>query len=79
MSPSVNISEARLRAGVVKLAVGLAGLMTLIGVLLSLLADHGLNLAVAVLLISVAFNFLVNGVFVVLKIIDWFEARQSAQ
>ena len=79
MSVTVDISETRLRAGVVRLAIALAGLIVLIGVLFSFLAGRGQNLAVTVLLVSVAFYFLVSGVFVVLKIIDWFEARQRAR
>jgi hypothetical protein len=78
VSITVGISENRLRAGVVKLAVALAGLITLIGVLFSFLAGWGQNLAVTAVLLSVAFYFLVSGVFVVLKIVDWFEARRSA-
>jgi inner membrane protein involved in colicin E2 resistance len=79
VSVTVDISESRLRAGVVGLAVGLAGLIALVGVLFSVLGGRGQNLAVTVLLISVAFYFLVSGVFVVLKIIDWFEARQRTR
>jgi hypothetical protein len=79
VSLTVDVSEQRLRGGVVKLAAALVGTIALIAVLLSLLVGRGQNLAVSVLLISVAFYFLVSGVFVVLKIIDWFEARRSVR
>jgi hypothetical protein len=79
VSVTVDISETRLRAGVVRLALGLAGLIVLIGVLCSFLAGRGQNVAVTVLLVSVAFYFLVSGVFVVLKILEWFEARQGTR
>jgi uncharacterized membrane protein YkgB len=79
VSVTVDISETRLRAAVVRLAIALAGLIVLIGVLFSFLAGRGQNLAVTVLLVSVAFYFLASGVFVVLKILEWFEARQRTR
>jgi hypothetical protein len=76
VSVSVDISEAQLRGGIIKLALALVGLFVLVAVGLSLLVGRAQGVAVNVLLVCIAFTFLANGVFVVLKIIDWFENRK---
>ncbi|MGI8944394.1 MAG: hypothetical protein ACR2FJ_09245 [Qipengyuania sp.] len=77
MSVQLDISEARLRLGVFKMALSLVGLFALIAFVLTLVAGQGQSIAVNALFVSVAFGFLTNGVFAILKIIDWFEARRS--
>ena len=76
MSITVDISEARLKYGVIKLAVALVGVFALMAVAASLLAERAQGIAVSILLLCLAFTFLANGMFAVLKIVDWFEERK---
>ncbi|MDB5581574.1 MAG: hypothetical protein JWR80_6750 [Bradyrhizobium sp.] len=76
MSITVDISEARLRYGVIKLAIALVGVFALMAVAASLLAERAQGVAVSILLMCVAFTFLANGMLAVLKIVDWFKARK---
>ena len=76
MSGVVDLSERQLRLGVIKLALSLVFVFVLLAIGLSLLAARGQTIAVNVLFVCVAFGFLTNGCFAVLKIIDWFEARR---
>lgn len=76
MSVALDISEARLRVGVIKLALALVGLFALVAFGVSLFAGQAQGIAVSVLLACVAFSFLANGVLAVLKIINWFEDRK---
>ncbi|MES2443685.1 MAG: hypothetical protein V4574_12710 [Pseudomonadota bacterium] len=75
MSIAIDISERRLKLGIVKLAIMLVGVFALLALGLSALAGQGQGLALGILVVTVSFSFLTNGVLAVLKIIDWFEAR----
>ena len=77
MSIQLEMTEARLRLGLIKLALTLVGLLAIIVVGLSLLAGTGTSYAITLLLVCVSFSLLTNGAFAVLKIVDWFAARKA--
>ena len=77
MNVQVELTEAQLRFGVLKLALSLAMVFVIVAVGMSWLAGWGQGLAVSVLFVCVAFGFFANGVLAVLKIVDWIEARRA--
>ena len=79
MSVIVEMSERQLKMGVLKLGLMIAMAIALLGFVASLIGGRDQQIAVSVLLISVAFSFLANGVLGVFKIIDWLEARRERQ
>ena len=79
MSVIVEMSERQLKMGVLKLGLMIAMAIALLGFVAPLIGGRDQQIAVSVLLISVAFSFLANGVLGVFKIIDWLEARRERQ
>ena len=77
MSVSLDISEARLQIGVLKVALALVFFFVLIAIALTLHAGRGQGVAVSSLLVCIGFSFLANGVLASLKIVDWFEDRRA--
>ena len=77
MNIQLEMSEARLRLGLIKVALSLVGLLAIIAVGLTFLTGTGTSYAVTLLLVCVSFSFLTNGAFAVLKIVDWFAARKT--
>ena len=79
MSVVVEMSERQLKMGVLKLGLMIAMAIALLGFVVSLIGGRDQQIAVSVLLISVAFSFLANGLLGVFKSIDWLEARRERQ
>ena len=79
MSVVVKMSERQLKMGVLKLGLMIAMAIALLGFVASLIGGRDQQIAVSVLLISVVFSFLANGVLGVFTIIDWLEARRECQ
>ena len=75
MSVTVEISEHQLKFAMFKIALAMASLVAILAVGLTLFQNVGQIIAVSALLVCMAFYFLANGFLIILKIIDWFEAR----
>nr|WP_166176361.1 hypothetical protein [Altererythrobacter segetis] len=75
---TVTLTDRQLRFGLIKLALSFVGLFAIAAIIVTAIAGtkFGLNLAVNLMLFTVAFNLLANGVLAVLKITDWIEARR---
>ncbi|MGZ2411490.1 hypothetical protein ACUXST_000887 [Sphingomonas sp. F9_3S_D5_B_2] len=77
MTVAVDISERQLKIMLIKLALTLTTVMALLAIGVSVLAGRGQSIAINLLLVCLAFGFVTNGFWAVLKIIDWFEARRG--
>ena len=72
-----SIDGRQLWIGVVKIALLLVFLVTVLGVGASVLADRFQTVATNALLSCLAFFMLSNGVLGILHIIDWLEGRKA--
>ena len=77
MSVTIEMSESKLRIAMFKIALSLTGLVVIIGLIVSVLADRFPRIAINTFFVCMTFWFLCNAALALLHIVDWFEARRA--